>query len=57
MTVLTSVAGTHDPASFFVVFGIFVLLSVVLVFFVVRFALKLSRERAAGAGRRPRRSP
>jgi hypothetical protein len=55
MKALTAVAGTHDPASFFVVFGIFVVLSLVLVFFVVRFAVKLNRERASGGRDRPRR--
>jgi len=53
MTALAAVTRAHDPAAFFVVFGIFVLLSVVLAFFVVRFAIRLNRERDAGARRRP----
>lgn len=54
MTVMTAAAGTHYPALFVVVFGFFVLLSVVLAVFVVRFAVKLNRERTAG-GPRPKR--
>ena len=46
---------THDPVAFVVVFGIFVLLSLVLAFFVVRFALKLQRERNAGGTPRAKR--
>lgn len=55
MTALAAASGAHDPAAFFIGFGIFVLLSVVLAFFVVRFSVKLNRERTAGLGRRPRR--
>jgi LPXTG-motif cell wall-anchored protein len=46
--------GTHDHTAF-VVFGIFVLLAIVLAIFVVRFAVKLNRERQAGTTPRPRR--
>ena len=55
MTAVTAVAGAHDPTAFFVVFGIFLLLLIALAFFVVRFALKLQRERNAGNAPRPKR--
>jgi hypothetical protein len=51
----TATGAAHDPVAFFVVFGVFVLLCVVLVFFVARFAVKLNRGRTAGNLRRPRR--
>ena len=42
------------PADFYVVFGVFVALLVVLAVFVIRFAAKLSRERKRPQpGRRP----
>jgi heme/copper-type cytochrome/quinol oxidase subunit 2 len=49
-----AVSGAHDPTLFVVVFGIFLLLSAVLAVFVVRFAVKLNRERSPG-GPRPKR--
>jgi hypothetical protein len=53
MTFVTAAGGTHDQTAF-VVFGIFVLLAIVLALFVVRFAVKLNRERNAGPGPRSR---
>jgi hypothetical protein len=48
VTALLAAAATHDRAGF-VVFGIFVLLAIVLALFVVRFAVKLNRDRGAGS--------
>lgn len=48
--------GTHDHA-FIAVFGFFLLLSLTLAFFIVRFAVKLSRDRPGRAPRQPGRRP
>jgi hypothetical protein len=52
----TAATGTHNHA-FIAVFGFFLLLSVTLAFFIVRFAVKLSRDRPGRTPRRPGRQP
>ena len=56
---MTVAATAHDPAAFVVTFAVFLLLSLVLIGFVVRFAVKLDRARKAAAADkgRPRRRP
>jgi len=57
---VTAAAAAHHRAAFVVVFALFVALSLVLIAFVLRFAVKLDRARkaadaASAKGRRRRR--
>ncbi|MFZ0173407.1 MAG: hypothetical protein WAL04_17125 [Acidimicrobiales bacterium] len=58
---MTLGAISHHPAAFAATFAVFVVLSLVLIGFVVRFAVKLDRARkataAAAAKERRRRRP
>ncbi|HXY45399.1 MAG TPA: hypothetical protein VEH29_14510 [Acidimicrobiales bacterium] len=54
---MTLSATAHHPAAFVATFTVFVVLSLVLIGFVVRFAVKLDRSRKAAAARGRRRRP
>jgi hypothetical protein len=56
VTAVAAASGTHDHA-FVIVFGLFLVLSLTLGFFVVRFAVTLRRDRPGRAPRRTGRRP